>query len=105
MKFLALIMALLVFTQSFMPCGDKDGLDYACKAKTTLLEASGHQPEQPHDNCSPFCTCSCCASVAFLEWSLNTSVFVPRVAPAYGTIFTASLFTVALPVWQPPRLI
>ncbi|HUM96411.1 MAG TPA: hypothetical protein PK275_01070 [Chitinophagaceae bacterium] len=98
-------MSVVVITLSCFPCNDA-----ACesvKYQTELTTANHNScPAESHhaDACTPFCTCSCCAT-AFCE---NVNLF-----PAYTTAFQTTnkhayasdnVLDISLPVWQPPQL-
>jgi hypothetical protein len=104
MKFFAFIMAILVLTQSVMPCGDKGSITNESKSKTELTKANNQQDDQ-HDDCSPFCSCSCCAGVAFLAPSTKVSFLIAQMSPVYCSTITTHLFRIAIPIWQPPQLV
>ena len=104
MKFFAFIMAILVLTQSVMPCGDKESITSEGKSKTELTKANNQQNDQ-RDDCSPSCSCSCCAGVAFLAPLMKVSFLIAQMAPAYRGTITGHLFRIALPIWQPPQLV
>ena len=104
MKFLAFIVSILVLAQSVMPCGDKESITSEAKSKTELTKANNQQPDQ-RDDCSPFCSCSCCAGVAFLAPSMKVSYLIAQMTPVYYGTITTHLFRIALPIWQPPQLV
>ena len=104
MRFFAFIMAILVLAQSVVPCGDKESSTSEGKSKTELTKANNQQGDQ-RDDCSPFCSCSCCAGVAFLAPSMKVSFLIAQMAPVYCGTITTHLFRVALPIWQPPQLV
>jgi hypothetical protein len=104
MKLFAFIMAVLVLAQSVMPCGDNESIINKVKSKTELTKANNKQSDQ-RDDCSPFCSCSCCAGVAFLAPSMKASFLNPQMVPVYCGTISTHLFRIALPIWQPPQLV
>ncbi len=99
MKFLAFIMAFLVLTLSVMPCADTN----EGKAKNELSKSGHQQKDAQQEDCSPFCTCTCCAG-----FSINHFIAALSSIPAYEPNLTTSFLSlqtmeVALPIWQPPQ--
>lgn len=105
MKFPALILSLIVLAMSCMPCRD----DIVIKPGKNRIEfvksSSSQQENHKTDVCSPFCTCSCCATInfSFTHFFVDDIVFYNT---KHIAAFVPSLFRkVALPIWQPPQLV
>ncbi len=103
MKFLASIMAVIILALSMMPCTDEEALMHA--GNTSDLAQQAKCPEQQHsDDCSPLCTCSCCASFfAFFQSSNKANLVLQAPAPVYSSLVVSTTFSIPLPIWQPPR--
>ena len=103
MKIIALIMAFLVLALSVMPCADTNAM--GANAITKISKQSQPQEDNHTDACSPFCTCTCCAGIAFLSALKKPALVSAPNSPVYSSIITPRLFSIALPVWQPPKLV
>ncbi|WP_461141096.1 DUF6660 family protein [Spirosoma pomorum] len=116
MKWLTTVFAVYLLGLSFWPCAD-DALPLAGQALATVFAAStpdtdssadGEQ-EHHHDQCSPFCTCTCCAVVAALTplftyqtASLPEQNWLPSVRFHHAPTHWAEPLTA---IWQPPKQI
>ncbi len=103
MKFFAFIMAFLILALSVMPCADANAVDV--KAKTEFSKHSQPHPENHPDACSPLCACNCCSGVAFFSAIKKTGLVSLYVSPVYNSDIAPRLFSIALPIWQPPQLV
>jgi hypothetical protein len=98
-------MAFLVLILSILPCTDTGITTNDGKAKTEISKQGQHKNNTQQDDCSPFCSCTCCAGI-----SLNHFIASIHFIPVYKTKpqaahLRANVISVALPVWQPPQLI
>jgi len=107
MKIAAIIMALLVLALSSIPCMDRAAFAKStANTKTGVHQIDKHQQQQDHnDDCSPFCSCNCCAG-----FSINHQV--PTVVKQFSltlnksvSFYNADIVEISLPVWQPPQLV
>ena len=102
---LGYIMALMVLAFSMLPCADEGAVTEG-KAGVELAQTMPqNDPGDHNDACSPFCICSCCSG-----FSVTARMPVAfTVSSFFQTAFTSyigdRLYTVALPIWQPPRLV
>ena len=103
MKFLLFILAFLVLALSIMPCADIIN-DMNKENEKTALSTASHQHEE-EDNCSPFCACSCCASVSFNHFITAIIAPPPNGANPISSFLPLNIVKVVLPVWQPPQLV
>lgn len=98
-------MAFMVLAFGVVPCAD-DASAAQAEAKYELSPNALHDNDQNHeDACSPFCICSCCAGfsvVAKLPAALPTLI---AHQPTYSSYISDRLFSIALPIWQPPQLV
>ncbi|RYZ56537.1 MAG: hypothetical protein EOP49_00110 [Sphingobacteriales bacterium] len=103
MRILTFLMAFLVLSLSMMPCADIE-LSGKCDASYAQVKATERHQDEPADNCSPFCQCSCCAG-----FFVNNA---PAIVSAHPVLPTVAVFPHpgslvldrSLPVWQPPQL-
>lgn len=101
MKFLALILCFYISALVLMPCHDQA---HGCAVSYTELSAPDAHAGCNADQCSPFCTCSCC-SVSVV--SSTTGFDLPAVTLPVKTLLT--FYKEYLPVsyisiWQPPKV-
>jgi hypothetical protein len=107
MKFLSLILSIAILAVSFVPCTDnlpaKD--DNILKKEITSSDKSSKDHNNTSDNCSPFCTCSCCAATAFYSPLSKTQpikvIFKSEKYPLYNISFRTEVY---YSIWQPPKL-
>lgn len=105
MKLFAFIMSLLVFIQSALPCMDEGSFTNVKKSQAVVSGASGESHSGNTDGCSPFCTCSCCASASCTNGLAAFEAIHFTFRPFTTDYLPASLREVALPIWQPPQLL
>lgn len=106
MRLIAIILAIMVFFLSCLPCADVDALPLA-NVKTEMSKKSSHEHKSEHkDECSPFCHCSCCATFCVIKVPLIFQ-FTPKehIARVYTVHFAEEVHEISLPVWQPPQLV
>lgn len=104
MKIVCFIMAFLVLGLSLWQCADKSHNEGANKS-TSAISKSAKQTDNPGDECSPFCHCTCCASFTinhFIPAINHQRYYQSKPTPAFST---ADEFEIALPIWQPPQLV
>ena len=104
MKIIALIMAFLVLALSVMPCGDANAASEG-KSKTELGKSHNEDDNSQQDDCSPFCTCTCCAGFSINHFIASLTPIPPYESTAAAAHLPASVLDVALPIWQPPQLV
>jgi hypothetical protein len=88
---------------SFMPCADIG----ECNEKQTIAESVEYGHEKHHhdkENCSPFCSCACCAiTVCFqqlVQYKIATITFPLKNYPLYDLTYNSQS---TANIWQPPR--
>ena len=103
-KLLFFILAFAILYMSCLPCGDSQ----ECNAKVELkITASEDHPQHSHESedCTPFCTCSCCAASASFSPFLNIQTAIILVQSTqflhYDVSFHSEVFS---SIWQPPQL-
>lgn len=101
---MGVILSLLVLVLSIMPCSDEGAVGIMERARVEVAQPS-HSPQQPfQDECSPFCHCACCATVAVVApvAELNMHTITPgRVFNAY---YLSRILEFPRAIWQPPQL-
>ena len=103
MKIIAIILSFYVLALTAKPCIDdeKDMAKHQTEFTQTSQDAHHHSDK---DNCSPFCTCNCCAtSVIFQEYlvQMNSfSFFEKQYFPVSNIFFSDPLAS----IWQPPKI-
>jgi hypothetical protein len=107
MRFFAFMLAVIVLVLSCMPCADAAGECIGSAQTTTVAQSLIHNGgiDACNDNCSPFCSCSCCAGFTIS----NHQVIIPKMLifqfkPAYNTYLFAEIVEISFPVWQPPQI-
>jgi len=100
MRFLALIFSMYILLLTSLPCKEMKEKDHAQNAPVS-------QSSNNHDNCnecSPFCTCNCCATPMVCQLDLvdfQVSTIVRKHETTYPTLFVTQL---SGDIWQPPQL-
>lgn len=106
MKFISFILSIAILAVSFVPCTDnllaKGG--NTLKKEITSSDKSSKDHNNSSDNCSPFCTCSCCAATAFYTPLCKAQpikiVFKSEKYPLYNVSLSAEVY---YSIWQPPK--
>jgi len=98
-------MAFLVLALSCLPCADAAPVGKGENMKTEISKTNG-QPENDHtDDCSPFCTCNCCAVSSYVTVPYQLEHFRLTSAGITAAHLPSNIASVSLPVWQPPQLV
>lgn len=85
-----------------MPCTDgANAVDG--KVKQEIVETSHQQDYPKTDACSPFCSCSCCASVSLVH-PIAKEHTIPAIKKFYSSFYCSSIIQISLAIWQPPQL-
>jgi hypothetical protein len=105
MKIIAFIMALLVLALSVIPCADNGIAVNDSKAKTEIAKSTTEKGGTHQDDCSPFCTCNCCAGFPINHFVASIQVILPYSEPTKTAYLPCEITEISLPIWQPPRLI
>ena len=104
MKIFAFIMAFMVLALSVMPCMDRSDTING-STKTAFSKSDTQKEHSDSDDCSPFCTCSCCSASVFhqvLAFSHSQKpVFQIKKYPIYTPSFCSEI---SFSIWQPPKL-
>ena len=107
MKFFAYIMAFYILVLSVVPCSDVHNDCKDKKSKTELTQNHDHKQDKD-DHCSPFCTCTCCAtSVVAIDFTLfqikkPTDFTISQKVAIRNFSFLSNFFG---NIWQPPKIV
>jgi len=104
MRLVACILSIYIVVLTAIPCIDRPGDDHLQKTETGGKTDTGHQ-HQDGDQCSPFCTCNCCATpVIYQDFSIlfyGSSLNEKEISVKYtSAIFSCHLSS----IWQPPQI-
>lgn len=98
----------MVLVLSIVPCAD------ACEDYATNTSANTFFEKAPtrhgnentcNDNCSPFCSCSCCSGFTVSDNQVALPErFIPQLKRIYNVELPSSIIEISLPIWQPPQL-
>lgn len=104
MRLLTFIIGCYVLGLSFLPCGDR--LECDIKAPVSISSAAGHDDHRhSEEHCTPFCSCSCCASSvstrAISQIDVTQSMPLTRYYSIYHPSFSPAP---CFGIWQPPKI-
>ena len=103
MKSITFILAFLILTLGVMPCADVGAFMNDGKVKTAVTEANRQDGSQHPDDCSPFCSCTCCAGF-LIDHSFAAMAALPVFCNNPMSHFLPpNIAEVAFSFWQPPR--
>ncbi|WP_406626658.1 DUF6660 family protein [Portibacter marinus] len=107
MRIFSISLSLYILCLSVLYCGD--GLTQ-CISNDTVVNVLNHtdhsHPVEQEDNCTPFCTCSCCGTfliIPLIEKPAKTTkehIFSYKMYYAFDYSFDYSLG-----VWHPPSIV
>ena len=106
---IAIVLAFYLLGLSLWPCADAalppTGPDGCVVAATASRPGFSHEQ---HDQCTPFCICTCCAATITVASRFGYSLLPPTetmvmsvVAFAYTPIHWADSLSA---IWQPPKV-
>lgn len=110
-KWFTTILSLYLLGLSIWPCADEVQPIPRQGHATVLAKADRSYPgssHEHHDQCTPFCSCSCCAAIVTLlpqfSYKLTASVAIkPVVATSFR--YTSPHWADTLSaIWQPPKI-
>lgn len=106
MRLIALFFSFYVLLLAVWPCAEMPENDRAHDAPVSQ-SSSSQDHDQNHDDCndcSPFCTCNCCATPMICQMEmvdLQVSTIVRKHETNYPTLFVTQQ---SGDIWQPPQL-
>jgi len=99
-------MAFYILVLSVVPCSDVHNVCNDKSTKKELTQNHDHKQDQD-DNCSPFCTCACCAAsviaVDFKPFKLKkpTAFSISQKVSIRNFSFLSNFYG---NIWQPPKI-
>jgi len=105
MKIIAFIMAFLVLALSIMPCADISNAAYESKSKASVAKSNSQKSDPQQDDCSPFCSCACCASLSVNHSIASIAATISYKERTKTAHSPTDIIKVSLPIWQPPQLV
>lgn len=88
-----------------MPCADGGNFMNEGKEKNELTKSGHQQNDTQQDDCSPFCTCTCCAGFSINHFIAAISSIPPYESNLITLFLSTEVIEIALPIWQPPQLV
>jgi hypothetical protein len=99
MRLLALFFSFYILLLTALPCAD-------APARNPKQDAPISQSSTSHnDECSPFCTCNCCAMAMVCQVQAVDFKVIPIVREHLTSYPTLSVTQRSGDIWQPPQLI
>lgn len=99
MRHIAFILSLYVLVLIAIPC-----VDVQIASSGSATQSEQHHHENEGDHCSPFCTCSCCATaVIFMDFAVQLSSF-SLVEKQYSFYCAGFYDGPEVNIWQPPKI-
>ena len=99
MRFFACILSIYVVILTAVPCVDKLTDNHMPQTEIGGKTNTGHQ-HHDGDQCSPFCTCNCCATPVIQQESIiqfnSTTLFQEYTLAEYISVFTSDYFKLHL---------
>ena len=102
MKLFAYILSVYVVILTIMPCIDMN--EDTTNQKVELSTNRSDTQHSQSDHCSPFCTCTCCASpVVFQNTTIQFEYYsiVQEYISEYHSSYISSTHN---SIWQPPKI-
>jgi hypothetical protein len=103
MKLVAIILSLITFTLSAIPCDDNATVN--SEQSTSISQDSSHTNHSGYDLCSPFCSCVCCATIVLepiiYQSILNSEIPVKELNTIYIVSFSNKFLSL---IYQPPQV-
>ncbi|MEP6465868.1 MAG: DUF6660 family protein, partial [Parafilimonas sp.] len=102
MKFLTIIFALYVLTLSCVPCM----CDNLTKSNTGQTNNNPTKEKSHDDNCTPFCSCTCCPAPAYFHIKTDYISIKPIAFTSlkqFASVEDYSSYN-CHNIWQPPKL-
>lgn len=104
MRLVACILSFYIVVLTAIPCIDRPGDNHLQKTEIGDNANNSHQ-HSDGDQCSPFCTCNCCATPVIQQESIiqfdSTTLFQEYTVSEYISVFTSDYLS---SIWQPPQI-
>lgn len=102
MKLFSFIWIIIIMAAYLVPCSDVSIVEGNTKYESVKNTADNHQNKT--DECSPFCSCSCCSLPTVAQTFFTVAFHPPFYSPVYKDYRQGEFVNVSLPIWQPPQL-
>jgi len=102
-KILAFFLSFYILTLTCIPCTDQD-MNSTDHLQIHLTNSGSAEHAEHQDNCSPFCTCSCCnvSMEAAVGYFLTSEV---RLVHELEFFFRPEFHSdIILSIWEPPEI-
>jgi len=106
MSYIAKILSIMTIVLTLLPCSDGYAQFQDNNVYQISLNTDNNQDHHSDDGdlCTPFCTCVCCASLVYIQKSLNISQLEP-IGQTINNYFASNLTTGFISRnFQPPKL-
>ena len=97
------IISFYIIILNTIPCVDDLGNSCSHKQEISHNSNSNHKGEM-QDHCSPFCTCSCCATPILNQISLIHFECFTFTSKNISIYKPTSLKELCVSIWQPPKI-
>ncbi len=105
MKVLAVILSFYLLILTAIPCIDSYyDANTSCKTELTQQNPDNHH-HSDSDNCSPFCTCNCCATSVVFQSQMAQLTCFPFTAKQYFSGTSVFISDPLATIWQPPKIV
>lgn len=103
LRVLIILFSFYILMLTLSPCADRDGDVCGTSHQTAQNDSRDNHHDVSHQ-CSPFCTCSCCAvpvitSTHSVDFTCHT--VVSEIINFYTSNYCTSVYA---SIWQPPQL-
>ena len=103
MKLIAIILSIITFTLSTLPCDDESVV--SSDPWTSISQNSDSHSHDTTDLCSPFCSCVCCANIVLdqniQQDNSNLESSNLELNTNYNVSFSSNFLT---QIFQPPQV-
>ena len=103
MKSLAIILSFYLIILTAIPCIDRY-YEVNSAHKTELSQENQDTNHSDSDNCSPFCTCNCCATAVVFPTQAVKLMCFPFQEKQYFPISYIFISDPLASIWQPPKI-
>ncbi|MGN6801397.1 MAG: DUF6660 family protein [Ginsengibacter sp.] len=102
-QLVSIFMIVVLLVLHMMPCTD----DFAATnfQKETITASTSDNIHHQAGECSPFCSCSCCAVVTVLSFQSPIPPTPLKFLSHQIIDRPAKCKKIAIPIWQPPQLV
>ena len=104
-RLVSILMIIVLLVLHLAPCTDAFAGTPDFKQQDTICEVTSHGIQHKGHECSPFCSCDCCAVHTVVNFH-NNYFLSPIEFLSHQIIDRAAKSKkIALPIWQPPQLV